>query len=105
MKALTQKATILMFGLLLNVVGVGALTPHSASAQRACQTYRVARPHGLYVYVNAGSRIVTTLPYNQIVRVDGLSNDGSWAKIRYRRVDGQVGAGWVATNYLGCYQK
>ncbi|GAP97454.1 SH3 domain-containing protein [Leptolyngbya sp. NIES-2104] len=104
MKALTQKATILMLGVFLNVAGIGALMPHSASAQRVCQTYRVTRNFGLYVYVNGGKRIIATLPYNQIVGVIGLSDGGDWAKIRYLRVDGRYGEGWVSSQFLTCFQ-
>lgn len=104
MKTLTQKATILMLGVFLNVAGIGALMPQSASAQRVCQTYRVTREFGLYVYVDSGRRIVTTLPYNQIVQVVGLSDDGDWAKVRYLRVDNRYGEGWVASQFLTCFQ-
>lgn len=104
MKALAQKATVLMFSVLLNVAGSGALMPHSASAQRVCQTYRVTREFGLYVYVDGGKRIIATLPYNQIVEVIGLSDKGDWAKIRYLRVDNRYGEGWVSSQFLTCFQ-
>ncbi|WP_425216304.1 SH3 domain-containing protein [Tumidithrix helvetica] len=77
----------------------------SAIAQRLCQSYKVTRSRGLYVYVNAGSRIITTLPYGNIVRVTGMSSNGEWARIEYLRVDGRTGRGWVASSYLSCYQE
>ncbi|BAU11279.1 hypothetical protein LEP3755_17720 [Leptolyngbya sp. NIES-3755] len=104
MKALTRKATVLLAGLLLNVAGIGAITPHSISAQQVCQTYRVTRDFGLYVYSDNGRRIITTLPYNQIVQVLGLSDNGNWARIRYSRVDNRFGEGWVSSQFLSCFQ-
>ncbi len=104
MKVLAKKTTALMIGVLLNVGGIGLIASHPVSAQTICQTYRVTRYYGLYVYVDAGNRIITTLPHNAIVRVTGLSDDGVWADIRYLRVDGLYGRGWVAAEYLRCFQ-
>lgn len=67
-------------------------------AQRICTAYRVIRRNGLYVY--HGNRVIATIPYNQIVSVTQISRDGKWAKVYY-----QGGYGWVASNYLSCYQQ
>lgn len=104
MKVLAQKATGLMIGLILNVGGLALLAPHPASAQQICHTYRVTREYGLYVYVDGGKRIITTLPYNEIVEVTALSNDGDWADIQYLRADDTYGEGWVASDFLSCFQ-
>ena len=105
MKTLSKKIMLLATGLMLNFGSVGLIAPHPASAQSICQSYRVTRPAGLYVYVDGGDRIITTLPYDTIVRVVGLSRGGDWAEIRYLRVDGLTGAGWVAAAHLRCFQE
>jgi Bacterial SH3 domain len=105
MNKLISKLLVLAVGVALNVVAIEATSNHAAMAQRLCQSYRVTRDGGLYVYINAGSEIITTLPYGNIVTVTGMSSDGSWASIEYLRVDGQIGEGWVAADYLACYQQ
>ncbi|CAN1211428.1 SH3 domain-containing protein [Tumidithrix helvetica PCC 7403] len=105
MKRIISKLLVLAIGVSLSVVAVEATSIESAMAQRLCQSYRVTRDGGLYVYINAGSEIITTLPYGNIVRVTGMSSDGEWARIEYLRVDGQTGEGWVASSYLSCYQE
>jgi hypothetical protein len=105
MRKLSKKIVALAVGISLSFVAIEAVSNHSATAQRLCSSYKVTRQGGLYVYINGGTEIITTLPYNNIVTVTGMSADGTWAEIEYLRVDGQIGAGWVAANYLSCYQQ
>ncbi len=100
-----SKLLVLAVGLNLSFISMEAISNKPAVAQRICQSYRVTRQAGLYVYINGGSEIIATLPYNNIVTVTGMSADGSWASIEYLRVDGQIGEGWVAASYLTCYQE
>ncbi len=105
MNSILSKFLILALGVNLGVMTIEATSPRVAIAQQVCQSYQVTRDGGLYVYINAGRRIITTLPYGQIVRVTGLSSGGDWASIEYLRVDGQIGEGWVAAEHLACYQQ
>lgn len=105
MKKLISKLAILSLGFTVSLMAVVTTQIKPVQAQRLCYSYRVTRPNGLYVYINGGSQIITTLPYNNIVNVNGISADGSWAKIQYLRVDGQMGQGWVAREFLECYQQ
>jgi hypothetical protein len=105
MRKLSKNIIALAVGISLSFVAIEAISNHSALAQRLCSSYKVTRQGGLYVYINGGTEIITTLPYNNIVTVTGMSADGTWAKIEYLRVDGQIGEGWVAADYLSCYQE
>ena len=105
MKKVVSKLAMLSLGLTISLMAIETTQIKPAKAQRLCTSYRVVRPNGLYVYINGGSQIITTLPYNNIVNVNGISADGSWAKIQYLRVDGQMGYGWVAKEFLECYQQ
>ncbi|MEE3718334.1 SH3 domain-containing protein [Tumidithrix elongata RA019] len=105
MKRIISQLLVLAIGLSLNVVAIETTSIDPVMARMLCQSYKVTRSLGLYVYVNAGSRIITTLPYGNIVRVTGMSSNGEWARIEYLRVDGRTGRGWVAASYLSCYQE
>lgn len=96
---------LLVIGVSSSFAAIEAIQTPSVQAQAVCQSYRVTRPDGLYVYIQGGKRIITTLPYNYIVTVIGLSKDAEWAKIEYPRRDGQIGSGWVAAEYLSCFQQ
>ena len=105
MNSILGKLLVLLLGVNLGIITIEATFPPAAIAQRLCQSYRVTRNGGLYVYINAGRRIITTLPYGQIVSVTGMSAEGEWARIEYLRVDGKIGSGWVVADYLACYQE
>jgi Bacterial SH3 domain len=102
---LLYKILALSVGVCLNVAAFEISSCRFVSAQQLCSSYRVARAYGLYVYIQGGSKIITTLPYNNIVSVVGLSSDGHWAKIQYLRIDGNTGEGWVTASFLDCYQE
>ncbi|MBD2435076.1 MULTISPECIES: SH3 domain-containing protein [Fischerella] len=104
MNKFVKKLALLAVGVSLSFTSIEATTPHLAQAQKVCQSYRVTRPGGLYVYIQSGKRIITTLPYGNLVAVTGLSPKGYWARIRYLRADGLIGQGWVAARYLRCFQ-
>lgn len=95
--------------LALFAVGTGlsftAIQIPLVQAQTVCQSYRVTRPDGLYVYIQGGKRIITTLPHNYLVKVTGLSAGRTWARIQYLRRDGLLGQGWVSAKYLSCFQR
>ncbi|MCY7337868.1 MAG: SH3 domain-containing protein [Chamaesiphon sp.] len=105
MNNILGKLLVLVLGVNLGVMTIEATSPRAAIAQQLCQSYKVTRNGGLYVYINAGSRIITTLPYGQLVSVTGISAEGDWARIEYLRMDGQIGEGWVAADHLACYQE
>ncbi|RUT08808.1 hypothetical protein DSM106972_008610 [Dulcicalothrix desertica PCC 7102] len=96
---------LFVIGVSSSFAAIETIQTPSVQAQKVCQSYRVTRPNGLYVYIQGGKRIVTTLPYNYIVTVTGLSKDAYWAKIEYPRRDGQIGSGWVAARHLKCFQQ
>jgi hypothetical protein len=104
MNKLINKLALLTVGVSLSFTSIEATTLHLAQAQKVCRSYRVTRPAGLYVYLQGGKRIITTLPYGYLVGVTGLSSEGYWARIRYLRADGLIGQGWVAARYLRCFQ-
>jgi hypothetical protein len=105
MNSIPLKFLILALAVNLGVMTIEAASPRVAISQQICQSYRVTRRAGLYVYINAGRRIITTLPYGNIVSVTGMSAGGDWARIEYLRVDGQIGSGWVVASHLACYQQ
>lgn len=96
---------LLVIGVSSSFTAIEAIQTPLVKAQAVCQSYRVTRPDGLYVYIQGGKRIITTLPYNYIVTVIGLSEDAEWTEIEYPRRDGLRGSGWVATEYLSCFQQ
>ncbi len=104
MKKLITKLMLLSLGIVGSAAALEVVKPQPAQAQRLCRSYVVTRPNGLYVYRNAGTQILTTLPYNNIVYVDQVRSNG-WARIKYLAVDGRYWSGWVARNYLACYQQ
>ncbi len=104
MKKLITKLMLLSLGIVGSAAALEVVKPQPAQAQRLCRSYIVTRPNGLYVYRNGGTQILTTLPYNNIVYVDQVSSNG-WARIKYLAVDGRYWSGWVARNYLACYQQ
>lgn len=105
MNTILSKFLVLVLGVNLGTIAIEAASPRIAIAQQLCQSYKVTRDGGLYVYVNAGRSIITTLPYGQLVSVTGVSAEGDWARIEYLRVDGQIGSGWVGADHLACYQE
>ncbi len=105
MNSILSKFLVLALGVSFGTMTLEATSPRVAMAQQLCQSYRVTRDGGLYVYINAGRRIITTLPYGNIVRVTGMSSGGDWARIEYLRVDDRIGSGWVAAEHLACYQE
>jgi hypothetical protein len=105
MNSLIGKFIVLTLGFSLSTIAIEATSDRVVMAQQLCQSYRVTRNDGLYVYINAGRQIITTLPYGQILIITGMSADGDWAKIEYLRMDEQIGEGWVSSDYLTCYQE
>lgn len=96
---------LLAIGVSSSITATLAVQIPSVKAQEICQSYRVTRTDGLYVYVHGGKRIIATLPYNYLVRVVGISDDGYWARVEYLRRDGLTGRGWVGATYLSCFQR
>jgi Bacterial SH3 domain len=105
MNRIISKFLIVVLGASLSVAAIESTANRPVMAQQLCQSYRVTREFGLYVYINAGREILTVLPYGNVVRVTGMSADGEWARIEYLRRDNQIGRGWVAANFLSCYQE
>jgi MFS-type transporter involved in bile tolerance (Atg22 family) len=105
MNRLISKFLIVALGTSLSIGAIESTANRPVMAQQLCQSYRVTREFGLYVYINAGREILTTLPPGNIVRVTGMSADGEWARIEYLRRDNKIGRGWVASNFLSCYQE
>ena len=105
MNKLVLQLGLLAVGVSSSFAAIETIQTPPVQAQAICQTYRVTRPNGLYVYIQGGKRITTTLPYNYIVTVTGLSEEGYWARIEYPRRDGLVGSGWVAARHLSCFQQ
>jgi hypothetical protein len=105
MNRIISNFLILVLGVSSSAIAIEATFDRVAMAQQLCRSYRVTRQAGLYVYINAGRQIITTLPYGHLVEVTGMSSGGRWARIKYLRVDGQIGSGWVGGNYLSCYQE
>jgi hypothetical protein len=103
MNSILSKFLVLALGVNVGMMAIEATSPHPAIAQQFCQSYRITRADGLYVYINEGRQIITTLPYGYLVRVTGMSADNVWARMEYLRVDGQTGGGWVKARFLACY--
>jgi hypothetical protein len=63
MNSLIGKFIVLTLGFSLSTIAIEATSDRVVMAQQLCQSYRVTRNGGLYVYINAGRQIITTLPY------------------------------------------
>jgi len=77
--------------------------PSNSPNTNKCQNYRVNRDHGLYLCSaeNFGKPIITTLPYDTPVFLIKTNQKG-WDQIRYKRIDGNTGEGWVMSPSLTC---